>query len=148
MALYSLEASGTIKKEVQEVMERVQRRFARMIIGAKKCVANETLLLDLDLPTIEAQTDLRTLRFRRTLEESQSNFMINILRVNISCNTNWNIRCEKLRRKYNIKKGDDQDLEETVRELDIPRKLRRLEEVVHRTTERYRRLNKFENNRH
>ena len=83
----------------------------------------------------------------RTLEESQSNFMADILRVNISCNTNWNTRCEKLQRKYNIKKGEDQDLEEAVREKDRQSKLRRLEGVVHRTTERYRRLNKFENNR-
>ena len=53
--LYCLEAAGPIDGRTLELLEIIQMRFARLLPGTSRCVANETITLDLNLPRIETQ---------------------------------------------------------------------------------------------
>ena len=50
---YGLEASGAIDQHMLKMIEKVQRRFARLLLGAGKCTANKTTTLELNLPLID-----------------------------------------------------------------------------------------------
>ena len=40
--LYCPVAAGPIYERTLELLERIQRRFARLLLGASRCAANET----------------------------------------------------------------------------------------------------------
>jgi hypothetical protein len=98
VGLYGTEATGSIDQKCLEMMERIQRRFARFLLGASRCAANETLLLDLDVQSIKTQIDIRTLKFREKLKSTDCDLMKAILNANILCNTTWEQRVGQLER--------------------------------------------------
>ena len=69
--LYCLEAAGPIDGRTLELLERLQRRFARLLLGASRCAATETVTLDLNLSLIETQLNVRTVLFRQSLKNSK-----------------------------------------------------------------------------
>ena len=45
--------------------------FAQLLLSASRCAANETVILNLNLPLIETQLNVRNMLFRRSLKNSK-----------------------------------------------------------------------------
>jgi hypothetical protein len=145
VGLYASEATKSINKEGLAKLEKAQRHFARNLLGARQCTANETVLLDLGLLTIKENINIRTINFRNNLMNGNCDFMKKILSLNEQFNTEWNQRYQKALNKQSSNSptnNNNPTLHELTRQTYYKKNIATLEKKKYKTTALYRELNK------
>ena len=150
IGLYASEATKSINKEGLAKLEKTQRHFARNLIGARQCAANETVLLDLGLLTIQENIDIRTINFRNSLMNGNCDFMKKIILLNEQFNTEWNQRYQRVLNKHSSSLSTNDNnrgeinltLYENTWQTYYEKSIATLRKDKHKTTTLYRELNK------
>ncbi|OMJ71587.1 hypothetical protein SteCoe_30153 [Stentor coeruleus] len=128
--------------KVIEDLEKIQRRYMRNLVGASQNVANETLLTELDLPSIREEMAIRMLKLRARLECDENSFIGKLFTLCKQLRLKWEIKYERLIKYYNMPYRSFSELEnKDIEIIKNSERLRRYNSLVSKsTTNLYRKL--------
>ncbi|CAG9319464.1 unnamed protein product [Blepharisma stoltei] len=142
VALYGTEVFATSENynSVLEMMERLQRRYARRLLGAPMNACNETVLNDADIVSIETELDNRLLAFRCRLQTKGNAIIQDLLQINKQWLLPWEIRCRKVQEKYGLPDDGINDHWSKMKMRSDAKKIERMSTETWKTTGLYRTL--------